>query len=88
MQTYNEIDVLATEELFDKLIPWIPNLPSEGAFEAEDDICRACGGSDLVKEGFAYTAQGQFQRFHCSECGTWSRSSKRLGGTNITQITG
>jgi len=86
MAKYNKIDVIATEQLYDKLLPWVPNLPSVGAMEDEDDICPACGSGDLIKEGFAYTAVGKFARFHCADCGKWSRSSKRVGGTNITAV--
>jgi hypothetical protein len=88
MRKYNKQDVRLLEPLYDKLLPWIPGHPSYGAFENQDDICPACGSTDLVMEGFAYTAVGQFQRYHCADCGKWSRSSKRVGSTNITQITG
>lgn len=88
METYNVQDVRLLEPLYDKLLPWIPGHPSYGAFEDTNDMCPSCGSMELVLEGYAYTAVGKFQRWHCGSCGKWSRSSKRVGSTNITQVTG
>jgi hypothetical protein len=29
---------------------------------------------------------GKFQRYHCNECGAWSRDNKRIVGTTIAQV--
>ena len=88
MKTYNEIDVVVTEQLYDRLLPWIPGHPSWGAFLDKDDCCPNCGGTSLIKEGFAFTSTGRFQRLRCSDCNKWSKSKKKIGSTNITQLAG
>jgi hypothetical protein len=85
MKEYNIGDVVKLEPLYFNLLPWIPSHPSWGAHTGED-VCPNCGSSNLVREGYAYTAMGQFQRFHCGDCGRWSRSNKRIGGTRVANI--
>lgn len=87
MEFYNRNDVEILEPLYDLLLPWIPNHPSFGAMYG-GDMCPSCGGLDLVREGFAYTAVGKFQRYHCGDCGKWSRATKRVDGTGITHVAG
>jgi hypothetical protein len=85
MRIYNMQDVKLLEPLYDKLQPWIPGHPSYGALEGMD-VCPKCGSDALVREGYAYTASGKFQRFKCGNCGAWSRSSKRDDHTSIVQV--
>ena len=85
MKAYNIQDVRETEKLYDYLLPWIVGHPSFGA-ETGEDVCPTCGSSSLVREGFAYTATGAFQRYHCADCGHWSRATKRSAGTHITNV--
>lgn len=85
MREYNIGDVILNEKLFDHLKPWIPGLPSYGATTGFS-VCPGCGHSDLVKEGFAYTRTGKYQRYSCHFCGTWSRDTRRTSGTQITQV--
>jgi DNA polymerase elongation subunit (family B) len=85
MKAYNIQDVVLLEPMYLMLLPWIPSHPSWGAYEGED-VCPNCGSSQLVREGYAYTAMGQFQRFHCADCKRWSRSNKRVGGTKVANI--
>jgi hypothetical protein len=85
MKEYNIQDVVLLEPMYQMLLPWIPGHPSYGAMTGED-VCPACGSDQLVREGYAYTTVGKFQRWHCAECGKWSRSSKRVDHTTITQV--
>lgn len=85
MKNYNIQDVLLLEDLYRKMLPWLPAHPSIASFLGED-VCPKCGGDQLVKEGFAYTQMGKFQQFHCKSCGSWSRSNKRVDGTGIAQV--
>jgi DNA-directed RNA polymerase subunit RPC12/RpoP len=86
MRDYSIQDTAVLRGLYLKLLPWIPNLPSYGAFQGENDICPSCGSSRLTKEGFAHTSTSRYQRLRCTSCGKYSRSTKRSGGTNVTQI--
>ena len=86
MQKYNERDVTLLEDLYELLQPWIPSHPSHAAFTGEH-VCPACGGSDLKRRGFAYTAVSKFDQWLCSSCGKWSRSTHRETGADITSVT-
>lgn len=87
MKKYNVRDVTLLEELHDKLLPWIPNHPNAALIDGlEGDHCHQCASENLVKEGRAYTKQGAFQRFHCADCGAWSRSGRRLASVDIREV--
>lgn len=88
MKKYNVQDTRLLEELYDKLRPWVSNHPNMGLYAdapGEGDACPNCGGDDLIRQGFALTSVGRFQRLQCKGCGTWSRSSRRVDGVKITQ---
>lgn len=83
MRKYNKQDVVITEQLYDRLKPWIPGHPSVGLFEGLADVCVACGSADLQSRGYAYTAASSYQRFVCLDCGKWQRGNKRVEGNNL-----
>lgn len=77
MRKYNKGDVVITEDLYTELRPYIPNHPHVGLYlDLGEDCCDACGSTDLVREGYAYTKIGRYPRFHCRDCGKWGRSKK------------
>lgn len=83
MKKYNKQDVVITEKLYNKVLPWIPNHPAVGLYNGElEDSCPNCGGTNLSPQGKAYTAISVFQRYQCDDCGKWSRSNKRIDSTN------
>lgn len=74
MKAYNEQDVLLTERLYEKLLPWIAGHPNHNLFvEADKKLCPNCGANNLHKRGFQYTNVSRFQRYRCMDCGAWSR---------------
>ena len=85
MEEYNRQDAVLNEELYRVMLPWIPGLPSYGAWAGED-VCPGCGSDSLIRQGFAYTKTASFQRYRCSGCFTWSRASRRESGTQIVQV--
>jgi predicted RNA-binding Zn-ribbon protein involved in translation (DUF1610 family) len=79
MKKYNIQDVIATEELYVKLRPWISNHPNLGAYSAgEEPRCPACGNTHLQARGVTVTQQGKYARYHCQDCGKWSRGKVML----------
>lgn len=81
MKKYCIHDVLATEELYDKLSGWIRT--QNMACYIDDAIMRCkCGSDRLHKEGFAYTEAGKYQIYHCLKCGKWPRSGQNLLSTH------
>ena len=84
MKKYNIHDVVLTEMLYNKLLPWIKGHPSYGALEGEN-LCPKCGETDLKKNGFVFLQTGRYQCFRCKSCGAHSRATKRYDGTTITE---
>lgn len=85
MSRYNRGDVQLLKDLDEYLKAW--GLGAVNVRLTDDDgneeKCPTCGSNSLVREGYALTTQGKYQRFHCRECGSWSRSSRRESGTGI-----
>lgn len=89
METYNRKDVVLTEQVYTRLLPWISQHPAASLYndpEARADGipgCPACGGTNLKPRGRAYTSVSIFQRYRCDDCGKWSRSGSRLEGVSV-----
>lgn len=74
MKKYNQIDVLATEQLYLKFLPWIEGHPNVGVWvDSEDIVCPKCGSKHVNKRGWAYTQFNKYPRYKCNDCGGWSR---------------
>lgn len=86
MRKYNKQDVVLTEKLYDKLLPWIPGHPSVGLYEGLADVCISCGSGVLQSRGYAYTSVSVYQRLVCVDCGKWQRSNKSVERSNIRGI--
>lgn len=85
MKDYNIRDTELLEPLYYKLRPWASGLPSYGALLGEN-VCPACGSYELQSRGNETTRTGRYQRFHCQNCGKWSRAVKRNAGTGVTSV--
>lgn len=82
MKEYNIVDVLALEEYYLILRPWItghPNLGNYDADAASGPLCPNCGATEGVhRRGLKQTQVGQYPRYHCTGCGAWSRGRLML----------
>lgn len=80
MREYNIADVLATEELYLRLRPWISNHPNLSVYvDDEDPICPKCEAEDSFQHrGFSFTNAGKYHRYLCTDCGGWSRGKTNL----------
>jgi len=75
MLKYNIQDVKLLEDVYLKLLPWMPNHPNVGVYVDHDKpICPKCGSTHLQKRGYAYTQVGKYHRMQCMGCGGWSRT--------------
>lgn len=86
MEKYNRQDVVLTGELFEKMRPWVRNLPNPALYGEADPIeqtCPQCGSGNVTKEGFAFTKVSTYQRYSCDDCGRWSRGAKRELGVDL-----
>lgn len=91
MIDYGSYDILAMEELYYKLRPWIKNHPNFNLYsDKEQPVCIKCGSTNLKAEGETYTTVGRFYAMRCQDCGSISRErtnnmSKDKRATVITR---
>lgn len=85
MRQYNINDVALTELLYERILPWIPNIPSHAAHD-QDQVCPACGSGKLQARGFSYTQQSRYRRYQCTNCGKWSRNTKAAAVVSVREI--
>lgn len=76
MERYNRGDVVLLEHLYNRLLPWIPNHPNVNVFDGVSG-CPRCGSNKLQRRGTAITNTVTYQRYQCTSCGAWSRSSTK-----------
>lgn len=74
MERYNKRDVTELIELYEIVRPWVTQHPSFAAHSGEE-VCPKCGSDNIQWRGYAYTAQSQYHRFQCQDCGGWGRST-------------
>jgi len=76
MMKYNRQDVVATEELYLKIRPWIKSHPNCALYMESPDssVCANCGSANLKHNGKYYTPAGRFLAFRCLDCGAICRS--------------
>lgn len=76
MQKYNCQDVLATRELYKRLLPWgqQPGV-NLNVYHGDTTYRCQCGSSDLIRRGYNHSRAGKFQRYSCNACGAWASTS-------------
>lgn len=74
MCKYNKKDVILLEKVYLKLLPFITNHPNMGLMSGYTRACPNCGSEKMQKRGFSYSRIGQYQRFQCLDCASWSQS--------------
>lgn len=77
MKKYNMQDVLLTEKLYRRVLPWIKNHPNRNNYDEVParPTCPSCGGVHLQQRGFARTVAQRYRRYQCLDCGTWTRDA-------------
>jgi len=73
MQKYCDRDVVALDDIYMEMLPWIRNHPK---FLPEfTDKCPKCGNDDFIKNGIGYTNAGKYQKLRCRGCGGPARGN-------------
>lgn len=87
MRTYCKGDVVLTERLYHRLLPFIVNHPSH-ALTMDETVptCNRCGSYLLIKRGWSYALTGKYQRYQCTVCGGWSRAVRREAGVPLRGV--
>ena len=79
MKRYNIQDVRLLENVYKRLLPWIPTHPNVSLYiDSDEPLCRNCGSENLRKEGLSYTNAGIYQQYQCKDCGKWGRGNKTM----------
>jgi hypothetical protein len=77
MEAYNKHDVVLTEQLYVKLLPWLTNVPHMGMFVAEGK-CPYCGSQNITEQGETTALVQKYPLLHCENCEGWSRGNKPI----------
>lgn len=73
MAKYCAQDVEALHAVFNKLRPFINNLPNYNQFRTSEKICCPnCGSTRIYRDGNRVMKERILQRFKCKDCGTLS----------------
>lgn len=82
MEKYNKQDVIATEQLYLKMRPWIEGHPNVAVYMEGDEIrCPKCGSENMRSNGLRFSQTGEYRRYICADCHGWSRSRYTLNST-------
>lgn len=74
MKAYNIQDVRLTEQLYNKIKPFIATHPTLG--ETKKDACPACGSEKIQNRGYRRTKAFKIQRRQCMSCGSWHNGTR------------
>lgn len=83
MVKYCKQDVKLLEKVFEKLRPFIKNLPNRNQFKSVEkyikgeSVCPTCGSPDLQSYGWRRTKTMAYRRLRCNHCGSYSRTDTK-----------
>jgi DNA polymerase elongation subunit (family B) len=86
MKKYNIGDVLLTEKVYDRFLPWIQGHPHPGLFGGAKAGCPNCGSMELQMRGSYVTQACRYQRFQCQACGKFGRGPHRRDATQTRAV--
>lgn len=72
MVRYNRHDIVLLEQVYLKLAPYVPARVNARLFTKRPG-CPSCGSEAVQARGFSYTVSHEYQRYQCTECGSWFR---------------
>lgn len=75
MLEYNKQDVVALEELYVRIRPWMKSHPNLALYvDSTESLCPTCTSDNLQWNGYYYTPAGKYASFRCLTCGALGRS--------------
>lgn len=72
MKKYNQHDVFALEDIYNKLIPWHNPVDFRVYSDGTKAVCPTCSSPRMQKYGIRTTKTGQYRRYRCHDCGTYT----------------
>jgi len=87
LQKYNEGDIRASQDLYDRLRPWIRNHPHLSMWSDNPWGCPNCGEKNLSTHGTgeAYTNVQRYRSYVCPRCGHHVRGNRKLQDPTMTR---
>jgi DNA polymerase elongation subunit (family B) len=87
MVAYNEIDVIRTEALYLRLMPYMNNHPNRANITERPDVCPKCeSDGPFQSSGWRLTKTAKYRRFQCMNCGTYTSSRTKTEGKGPTYV--
>ena len=79
LREYNNQDVIALEDLYLKLRPWVTNHPNLALYsEVIEAKCGVCGSKNLRPHGYSLTAVGKYPVHRCMSCDALLRERRSV----------
>lgn len=75
LKKYNKRDVSLLKQVYEKLLPWVPNHPDMRIYTGKHS-CRNCGSPHLQYRGEDRTLTAIKQRYKCMNCLSWGSVPK------------
>jgi hypothetical protein len=83
MRRYNIQDVKLTQELWERLTPWLPAGPNRAL---DRGGCPRCGHWELIRRGSYRTSTAEWQSLQCKKCGGYSRTAAAAKRADLRAI--
>lgn len=68
LEVYNNQDVNITEQIYEKLRPFMRNHPNLARITGEWDSCPVCGGYSYRVKAYRHTNVSKYQQYFCNDC--------------------
>lgn len=78
MVKYCKEDVRLLERVYDKMKPYMDVGVNRSVFHQRDLSCPRCSSNRVMKQGTRRTKTGEYQRYKCKDCGSWSSGQENL----------
>lgn len=77
MKSYNARDVVVTEKLYLRFLPWMQTHPNLAALSDRPEACPRCRSTNgMIARGWRHTAATRSRLYQCVECRGYSRGRK------------
>lgn len=86
MKKYNMQDVVLTEKVYERLLPWIKSHPHRGLHGGDPTACGRCGHTESIRRGYRTTQTSSYVVLQCKGCGGYSQAKgvqDRIDNKNI-----
>lgn len=75
MKRYNLRDVTLTEDVYKRLLSWMPT--THPVDLDKPNSCIRCGSDNIRRKGWRETRKYRYKRYRCNDCGSWMRSNAK-----------